>query len=112
MIEIQNHRAHNLSYEENYRYSYNMVLYKHGDVLYKGTLQLIAENLDQLARQDIVPSFPSATSEDLTQRSQEAEVLLKSVRKVWEDHTSSLSRLRDVLKYMVNSSLTAPYTTF
>ncbi|KAI0689999.1 Cullin-domain-containing protein [Cytidiella melzeri] len=100
MLEIQNHRAYNLSYEENHRYAYNMVLYKHGETLYKGTLQLIAENLDKLAKQDIMPCFPNATGEDTVQKSQEAEMLLKAVKKVWDDHTSSLSRLRDVLKYM------------
>lgn len=106
MIEIQNHRAGNLSYEENHRYAYNMVLHKHGEPLYKGTCQLIADNLEKLAKQDIVPCFPTGAGEDTIQRSQEAEVLLKAVRKVWDDHTSSLSRLRDVLKYMVNHPLT------
>lgn len=103
MIEIQNHRAGSLSYEENYRYAYNMVLYKHGEPLYKGACQLIADNLEKLAQQAIVPSFPSGAGTDPVQRSQESEVLLKAVRQVWEDHTSSLSRLRDVLKYMVRT---------
>ena len=105
MIEIQNHRAHNLSYEENHRYAYNMVLYKHGEPLYKGTCQLIADNLDKLAKQDILPAFPTATGEDPFQKSQEAELLLKAVKKVWDDHTASLSRLKDVLKYMVSVSV-------
>ncbi|KAF7794808.1 hypothetical protein EIP86_005950 [Pleurotus ostreatoroseus] len=100
MIEIQNHRAANLSYEENHRFAYNMVLHKHGEPLYKGTCQLIAENLEKLATQELVPTFPSGASGDSMQQSQEAETFLKAIRKVWDDHTSSLSKLRDVLKYM------------
>ena len=101
MIEIQNHRAANLSYEENHRFAYNMVLHKHGEPLYKGTCQLIAENLDKLTNQELVPTFPSGASDDMQQRSQEGETFLKALRKVWDDHTSSLSKLKDVLKYMV-----------
>jgi cullin 3 len=100
MIEIQNHRAGNLSYEENHRYAYNMVLMKYGEQLYKGTCELISANLEKLAKQVIIPAFPSSNGDPI-QRSQEGEVLLKAIRKVWDDHTSSLSKLRDVLKYMV-----------
>ena len=100
MIEIQNHRAAHLSFEENYGHAYRLVLHKSGELLYKGTCELIAANLDKLAKQDIIPTFPSGT-DDPMQRSQEAEVLLKAVRKVWDDHTSSLAKLRAVLNYMV-----------
>lgn len=105
MILIQNHKAGSLSYEENHRYAYNMVLMKSGELLYKGTCELISANLDKLAKQDIMPAFPSGTGDPI-QRSQEGEVLLKAVRKVWDDHTSSLSKLRDVLKYMVRALYT------
>ncbi|KAI0359841.1 Cullin-domain-containing protein [Trametes cingulata] len=100
IIEIQNHNAANLSFEENHRYAYNMVLYKSGDKLYKGSTQLIAENLEKLAKEYIIPAFPTGVSNDPVQRSQECERLLKALKKVWDDHTSSLSKLRDVLKYM------------
>lgn len=102
MIEIQNHRASNLSYEENHRYAYNLVLLKSGELLYKGTCELISANLEKLAKQDIIPAFPSGTGDPI-QRSQEGEMLLKALRKVWDDHVSSLSKLRDVLKYMVRA---------
>ncbi|KAI0719294.1 Cullin-domain-containing protein [Cerioporus squamosus] len=100
IVEIQNHNAANLSFEENHRYAYNMVLYKNGDRLYKGTRQLIAENLDKLAKEYIIPAFPTNVSDDPMQKSQECEMLLKALRKVWDDHVSSLTKLRDVLKYM------------
>ena len=104
IIEIQNHNAANLSFEENHRYAYNMVLYKHGDKLYRGSTQLVAQNLEKLAKEYIVPTFPTGVSDDPVQRSQEGEMLLKALKKVWDDHTSSLSKLRDVLKYMVRPS--------
>ena len=104
IVEIQNHRAANLSFEENHRYAYNMVLYKNGERLYKGTTQLVAENLDKLAREYIIPAFPTNVSEDPVQKSQEGATLLKALKKVWEDHTSSLSKLQDVLRYMVSLS--------
>ncbi|KAI9061290.1 Cullin-domain-containing protein [Trametes sanguinea] len=100
IVEIQNHNAANLSFEENHRYAYNMVLYKNGDKLYKGATQLIAENLEKLAKEYIIPAFPAAVTDDPMQKSQEGEMLLKALKKVWDDHTSSLSKLRDVLKYM------------
>ncbi len=101
IVEIQNHNAANLSFEENHRYAYNMVLYKSGDRLYRGSTQLVAENLERLAKDYIIPAFPSGGSNDPVQKSQEGEMLLKALKKVWDDHTSSLSKLRDVLKYMV-----------
>lgn len=100
IVEIQNHNAHNLSYEENHRYGYNMVLYKHGEMLYNGTNELVARHLDKLASEIIVPAFPTGSEDDPVQKAQAGETLLKAVRKVWDDHTSSLSKLRDVLKYM------------
>src|SRR5437879_4366478 len=57
--EIQNHNASNLSFEENHRFAYNMVLHKHGDMLYKGVRSLVMENLDNLDRDQIIPAFPT-----------------------------------------------------
>lgn len=99
--EIHNQNASNLSFEENYRYAYNMVLYKNGGILYKGVCQLVAENIDRLAQNEIVPTFPSpSSSRDPVQQSQEGESLLKAFRRVWDDHTGNMSKLRDILKYM------------
>ncbi|KAH9928310.1 Cullin-domain-containing protein [Fomitopsis serialis] len=100
IVEIQNHNAANLSYEENHRFAYNMVLYKHGETLYQGTKKLIADNLDRLANEYIIPAFPAHVDDDPVEMAQAGELLLKAVKKVWDDHTSSLSKLRDVLKYM------------
>ncbi|KAJ7637736.1 Cullin [Mycena polygramma] len=97
--EIQNHNAPNLSFEENHRFAYNMVLHKQGEMLYKGVNQLVAENLDHLATTQVVPTFPSGSSDETVQ-SQEAEMLLKALRSIWDDHTSNMVRLGQILKYM------------
>ncbi|KAJ7066932.1 Cullin-domain-containing protein [Mycena amicta] len=97
--EIQNHNAPNLSFEENHRFAYNMVLHKHGDMLYNGVVQLVAEHLERLANDHIVPAYPSGAF-DQTGQGQEAEILLKALRYVWDDHTSSMVRLGQILKYM------------
>jgi len=100
--EIHNQNASILSFEENYRYAYNMVLHKNGAVLYNGVCQLVAENIDKLAQTQIIPAFPSGSSKDPAQQSQEGELLLKALRRVWDDHTGNMSKLRDLLKYMVS----------
>ncbi|KAF7312292.1 CULLIN-2 domain-containing protein [Mycena indigotica] len=97
--EIQNHNAPNLSFEENHRFAYNLVLHKHGEMLYNGVIQLIAEDLDNRSNEHIFPAFPSGSS-DPTVQGQEAEMLLKALRRVWDDHTSNMVRLGQILKYM------------
>ncbi|KAF9557422.1 Cullin-domain-containing protein [Agrocybe pediades] len=97
--EIQKHNAANLSFEENHRFAYNMVLYKRGDMLYSGVKQLVAENLKELATTVIIPAFPTGTN-DPTMQSAEEEVLLRELRKVWDDHKSNMFRLGQILKYM------------
>ncbi|KAJ7593081.1 Cullin-domain-containing protein [Mycena floridula] len=98
--EIQNQNAANLSFEENHRFAYNLVLHKHGEMLYKGTMELVVENLQKLARAEIVPAFPTGASNDPMQKSQEAEMLLKALRRIWDEHSSNMVRLGQILKYM------------
>ncbi|KAI3604461.1 ubiquitin ligase scf complex subunit cullin [Moniliophthora roreri] len=90
----------NMSFEVNHRYAYNMVLYKAGDKLYNGTKQIISEKLDQLASDEVIPAFPATNSNDSMTRSQENEVLLKVLKRIWDDHTSNMVKLGQILKYM------------
>ncbi|KAK8853446.1 hypothetical protein IAR55_004152 [Kwoniella newhampshirensis] len=108
--EIQNHNASKLSFEEHYRYAYNMVLFKHGDQLYNGVKTLVAEHLDRLAEEKIVPTFPRSggtrgagklgDGAEAVERAMEGDRFLKAVKGVWDDHTGSMRKLKDVLKYM------------
>ncbi|OWZ38177.1 Cullin 3 [Cryptococcus neoformans c8] len=108
--EIQNHNASKLSFEEHYRYAYNLVLFKHGDQLYSGVQTLIVQHLDRLAEEKIVPTFPRSGGTrgagklgggaEAIERATEGDRFLKAVKGVWEDHTGSMRKLKDVLKYM------------
>ncbi|BEJ15327.1 hypothetical protein CspHIS471_0410940 [Cutaneotrichosporon sp. HIS471] len=107
--EIQNHNASKLSFEEHYRYAYNMVLYKHGDQLYNGVKGIVAEHLDKLAEERIVPAFPRTSATQASapgggaaavERAVEGDRFLRAVKGVWDDHTGSMRKLKDILKYM------------
>ncbi|RDB26053.1 Cullin-3 [Hypsizygus marmoreus] len=98
--EIQNHDASNLSFEENYRFAYNMVLHKEGRMLYEGVKKLVAENLDMMAREKVIPAFPTGSINDPMHESQEGDIFLKALRGVWDDHVSNMIKLGQILKYM------------
>ena len=98
---IQHHNAHKLSFEECYRLSYQLVVSKQGQMLYDGVRDLAVENLNRLAQETILPSFPSGLEQDPIQQIHEGEGLLKVVHKVWSDHTDCMDILSDILKFMV-----------
>lgn len=100
--EIQNERAFQLSFEENYRYAYHLVLYRQGDFLYSSVKALIQEHLARLVQEYIIPAFAAGNRGDPMVRAQEGELLMKAVRNVWERHNSSMRKLSDILKYMAS----------
>lgn len=69
------------------------------------------EHLEQLANEVIVPTFPRSSGThgagrlgggaEAVERALEGDRFLKAVKGVWEDHTGSMRKLKDVLKYMV-----------
>lgn len=91
-----------------------------GDQLYNGVKGLIVEHLEQLAEEKIVPTFPRTgssyvnarsnaggsssyvTGGEAIERAMEGDRFLKAVKGVWEDHTGSMRKLKDILKYMVS----------
>ena len=99
--EIQHQNAHKLSFEECYRLGYQLVVSKNGTLLYNGVKDLVVENLNRLAEENILPTFPSGLEQDPMQQSHEGERLLKAVHKVWSDHADSMDKLSHILKYMV-----------
>ncbi|MBW0469608.1 hypothetical protein O181_009323 [Austropuccinia psidii MF-1] len=64
--EILNHNASKLSFEEHYRYAYNMVLYKQGTKLFNGVRDLVANHLEDQATHRIQPHFPLLTNTTAT----------------------------------------------
>lgn len=79
-----------------------MVLHKQGKQLYDGVKELVSANIDKLSETKVKPTFPSSVNGDPTQKGQEVERFLKAFRESWDDHKSSMSKLRDILKYMVS----------
>ncbi|KAG6817343.1 hypothetical protein H0H87_009942 [Tephrocybe sp. NHM501043] len=77
-----------------------MVLHKEGRMLYEGVKKLVAENLDQLAKDKIIPVFPTGGNKDPMHRSQESDIFLKALRSVWDDHSGNMVKLGQILKYM------------
>lgn len=154
--QIHDHNASQLSFEEHYRYAYNLVLHKkvrrltfpsfairtwHADIfethqghlLYNAVAELIANHLESETKSKIVPAFPhsssvtsssaaaaiagsstgggpsgsggvAGTNEDVS-RAAEGQLFLDRLRDVWEDHTACMSKLKDVLKYLVSATL-------
>lgn len=85
ITQIHQQDASQLSFEELYRKAYNMVLYKHGKVLY-----------DQLCAK--VSSYLKEISEMLV--SVDNSELLGAIIKRWTAHTLSMGMIRDILMYM------------
>ncbi|KAF0696286.1 Aste57867_12984 [Aphanomyces stellatus] len=83
--EIHGHNASLLSFEELYRNSYNMVLHKHGDMLYTGVVECVTEHLLQMADRVI-----KATD----------DALMSNLYAAWADHTITMTMIRDILMYM------------
>lgn len=83
-----------------------------GEQLYNGVKGLIAEHLDTLAVQKIVPAFPRSSGThgagkmgggaEAIERALEGDMFLKALKGVWDDHTGSMHKLTAVLRYMVS----------
>lgn len=70
------------------RNSYNLVLHKHGDLLYNGVIGVITERLNAIAQE------VAQVSDDL---------LLPVLNQKWTDHQLIMTMVRDILMYMVRS---------
>lgn len=81
-----------------------MVVQKQGDQLYNGVNGLVATNIDRLVDAEVKPTFPTTVLGDASQKSPESERFLKAVRSSWDDHIGGMTKLRDLLKYMVSMS--------
>lgn len=129
IVQIQRHNISRLSYEEHYRYAYNLVLNQQGDMLYAGVARLVEAHVARLVTQHLVPAFPlDAAATDaardafaapggsvsaalgLVPRSDAAQPVLAGIparerflsaaTAVWDDHCSCMGKIRDVLKYV------------
>lgn len=95
------------------------VLHKQGHTLYNTVADLVSSHLEKETREKIVPAFPpSNSSASLASGSgtsagagggaaanvaaaEAGQLFLDRIKLVWDDHMACMSKLRDVLKYMV-----------
>jgi len=83
--EIYNRNASQLSFEELYRNAYNLVLHKHGTLLYEGVSDKLSSHL--LATVERVAEVPDSS-------------LLEEISKTWKEHQITMIMVRDILMYM------------
>ncbi|GAA5852604.1 hypothetical protein JCM8547_002559 [Rhodosporidiobolus lusitaniae] len=114
--QIQQHNVSQLSFEEHYRYAYNLVLHKKGHLLYNAVAELISKHLKDQTAKKIVPTFPhgssavasgsgtqagsSVTATENVAQAAGGQLFLDTLKDVWADHKACMSKLRDVLKYL------------
>lgn len=74
-----------MSYEELYRTAYNLVLHKHGELLYTGVKKTTIELL-----QPIIEQLANCSEEDL----------LKRINEIWQQEKLCIIMIKDILMYM------------
>ncbi|XP_063976501.1 cullin-3 [Diachasmimorpha longicaudata] len=84
--EIQKKNNSGLSFEELYRNAYTMVLHKYGERLYTGLKEVVTQHLENKVRKDVLHSLHNN--------------FLQTLNQAWNDHTTSMTMIRDILMYM------------
>ncbi|KAL6635913.1 Cullin-domain-containing protein [Neocallimastix sp. 'constans'] len=101
--EIFNKNAGELSFEELYRYAYNLVLAKEGKKVYNGTCELLEERLKEISSQQIKPAFPVNEPGNKMQSNTEIERdldFLKIIKNTWDNHIMAITEIKSLLMYM------------
>lgn len=86
--QIYNKKESEMSFEEHYRHGYNLVLNKHGDMLYNGLNEIIRRRLvDEKEALVLTPN----------------EQLLARLARTWSEHKVIYSVIKDVMMYVDRS---------
>jgi cullin 3 len=85
ILKIQNRQASSLSYEELYRTAYNLVLHKHGEMLYTNVKNTTAELLKPLAELCLIKTD---------------EEFLTALNRIWAEQKLCIIMIKDILLYM------------
>lgn len=111
MDEIHNRNASTLSFEELYRNAYNLVLHKHGGLLYDGVQDRLTVHLREsggmlvrIAReQDIEGGRSIGGRSNIMGRSAASDQqykLLQELCTIWKEHRITMVMVRDIFMYM------------
>lgn len=63
-----------------------MVLHKYGERLYTGLKEVVTHHLENKVREDVLDSLHNN--------------FLQTLNQAWNDHTTSMTMIRDILMYM------------
>ncbi|KAK0667345.1 Cullin [Cercophora samala] len=112
MTDIHNKNASKLSFENLYRASYKITLVKRGEDLFNKVKEFETEwfhkhiipGVDELVRNNL-PSIAliQMTTSSSHERREAGERLLRGIRKIWEDHNTSMNLIADMLMYLERS---------
>ncbi|KAL7505493.1 hypothetical protein ACHAXN_003192 [Cyclotella atomus] len=99
--EIHSRNASLLSFEELYRNAYNLVLHKHGGLLYDGVAERLGWHLEKSAIKLVemaggLDAPSSALGEDMNA----AIAFLTSLSCTWKEHRVTMVMVRDIFMYM------------
>ncbi|KAL2810835.1 Cullin [Aspergillus granulosus] len=106
---IHTKNASELSFEQLYRDSYNIVLYQRGDELYERTKQLEKEWLCDEVQKRVIGGISSSLllakevvdiQDQAVERRAAGERFLTILKEAWEDHQLCMKMFTDVLMYM------------
>jgi cullin 3 len=75
------------------RSAYNLVLHKKGALLYDTVKSLIVSHLHTISQSQLIPYLPQRHLSG-------SDVFLQMVCRVWDEHTTSMLMIRDILMYM------------
>ena len=78
-----------------------MVLHKNGEKLYSGVKEVITQHLEEVALKEVAPAFP-VNETSIAASGGNGANFLKVLKRVWEDHTTSMMIIRDILMFMVS----------
>lgn len=90
-----------MSYELLYRTAYKLTIRQFGERLYHDVEREIAQYLESTAEKTIVPAFINSSSES-SSTADAGSAFLKTVKKVWDDFTTAINLILQVLYYLVS----------
>ena len=107
--EIHTKNASKLSFEENYRIAYKLVLKKKGDVLYDHVKDFeeawlrneVRVRIKSLLSGRVLAGAGAIGGTTANERRVAGERFLKGLKEAWEDHNLCVNMTTDVLMYMV-----------
>jgi cullin 3 len=79
------------------RSAYNLVLHKKGSLLYDTVKSLIASHLNTVSQSHLIPNLPQR---HVNARLSGQDVFLNKFCRVWDEHTTSMLMIRDILMYL------------